>query len=364
MTSTSIALGITSDLVAAEGELAFPDYPIQSLAALGLSIRRIDVTRGHIPADLADIDILVSVPHGAPIDAEAISDAAQLTAVIRVGVGYEDCDLAALTRAGIALVIPSDATQRPTAVAALTLILAAATRLLDKHKLTLEGPKGWSRRAALRGAETKGKVLGLVGCGSIGRHLIAISRPLGFTFVIHDPALTDEDALALGAQLRSLDELIAEADFVSIHCPLSSKTRHLIDARRFALMKRSAYLINTARGGIVDQRALTDALVNGRIAGAGLDVFEPEPLPADDPLLRLDNVIFSGHALNWTRELDLELGRSNHAAIVDLLRGKVPDGLVNREVLEDAHFRSRLNALARRHPAAQQDALRDTGALQ
>jgi phosphoglycerate dehydrogenase-like enzyme len=364
MKSIPIVLGVTSDLVTAEGELAFPDYPIQSLAALGLAIRRIDVTGGHIPADLADIDILVSVPHGAPIDAEAISDAAKLTAVIRVGVGYEDCNLAALTRAGIALVIPSDATQRPTAVAALTLILAAATRLLDKHRLTLEGPEGWSRRAAVRGVETKGKVLGLVGCGSIGRHLIAISRPLGFTFVIHDPALADKDALALGAQLRSLDELLAEADFVSIHCPLSSKTRHLIDARRLALMKRSAYLINTARGGIVDQRALTDALVNGRIAGAGLDVFEPEPLPADDPLLRLDNVIFSGHALNWTRELDQELGRSNHAAIVDLLRGRVPDVLVNREVLEDARFQSRLNALVQRHPAAQQDALRDTGALQ
>ena len=342
-----VKLGVTSDLVAADGTLAFPDYPLSTLTAMpGLTATRLDVTQGHVPADLADLDLLISVPHGAPLDHLALAQAQRLLAVIRVGVGFEDCDLPTLTAGGTALVLPTHATRRPTAVAALTLILALATRLLDKHRITLDGAALWHQRADHRGVELRGKLLGLVGCGAIGRELIAIARPLGFSFAIHDPALNERNAEALGAVLLPLDELLARSDFVSIHCPLTAETRHLVDKRRLARMKPTAYLVNTARGGVIDQAALAQALAERRIAGAGLDVFEPEPLPAGDPLLESPNVLFSAHALNWTRELDADLGRANMEAVAALLRGDVPEALANPDVLRHSHFQEKLARIA------------------
>jgi phosphoglycerate dehydrogenase-like enzyme len=316
----------------------------------GVTVTHLDVTRGHDPAELADLDLLISVPHGAPLNRPALAEAQRLLAVIRVGVGFEDCDVPMLTAAGTALVLPTQATRRPTAVAALTLILALATRLLDKHRITLSGGELWHQRAHYRGLELRGKLLGLVGCGAIGRELIAIARPLGFSLAIHDPALTDDDVRALGAVTVSLDELLAQSDFVSIHCPLTAETWHLIDARRLALMKPTAYLVNTARGGVVDQAALAEALTEHRIAGAGLDVFEPEPLPASDPLLQAPNVTFSAHALNWTRELDSDLGRANMEAVAALLNGVVPDALANPEVVCHSRFREKLARIAEAGP--------------
>jgi phosphoglycerate dehydrogenase-like enzyme len=289
---------------------------------------------------------LISVPHGAPIDAQAIAQAEGLTAIVRVGVGYEDCDVGALTRAGVALVIPTAATQRPTAVAALTLILALATRLLEKHKLSSEGSEGWALRPKLQGRDLRGMVLGLVGCGAIGRELISLARPLGFTFAVHDPALEDHAVRALGAEPLPLHRLVAIADFISVHCPLTPATRHLIDETCFGLMKSDACIINTARGGVIDQNALIAALQANRIAGAGLDVFEPEPLPVDSPLLHFHNVLLSGHSLNWTRELDADLGYANCDAIATMSRGILPNGVVNRQVLDDPRFLGKLKRLA------------------
>jgi D-3-phosphoglycerate dehydrogenase len=342
----SVNMGVTTDLVAADGTLAFPDYPLGTLTAMpGLTVTHLDVVNAHVPADLADLDLLISVPHGAPLDRRALAQAQKLLAVIRVGVGFEDCDVAALTDAGTALVLPTQATRRPTAVAALTLILALATRLLDKHRITLGGAALWDQRADYRGVELRDKLLGLVGCGAIGRELIAIARPLGFSYAIHDPGLDASDVQALGAIPLSLDELLARSDFVSIHCPLTAETRGLINGPRLAGMKSTAYLVNTARGGVVDQAALGEALAEGRIAGAGLDVFEPEPLPAGDPLLQAPNVVLSAHALNWTRELDADLGRANIEAVAALLRGEVPEALANPDVLNQAHFQEKLAKL-------------------
>lgn len=342
-----VKVGVTSDLVMADGTLAFPDYPIGALTAMpGLMVKHLDVAKGHVPSDLADLELLVSVPHGAPIDRQALAQAQRLLAVIRVGVGFEDCDLAALTSNGTALVLPTQATRRPTAVAALTLILTLATRLLDKHRITHGGEALWHQRADHRGVELRGKMLGLIGCGAIGKELIAIAQPLGFSFAIYDPALHDRRVEALGAVLLPLDELLARSDFVSIHCPLTAETRLLIDGRRLAQMKPTAFLVNTARGGVIDQEALAQALAEGRIAGAGLDVFEPEPLPVGDPLLHSPNVIFSAHALNWNRELDADLGRANIEAVATLLRGDAPDTIANPEVLRHPRFLEKLTRIA------------------
>ena len=270
----------------------------------------------------------------------------RLTAVIRIGVGYEDCDLDAMTRKAIALVVPREATRRPTAVAALTLILALTTRLIEKHRLTLAGPAAWEQRPRFRGRALDGKLLGLVGCGTIGRDLIEIARPLGLRFAISDPAIDEALAARLGAQSLALDDLLATADIVSLHCPLSLDTYHLIDARRLSLMKPTCLLVNTARGGLIDQRTLAALLELKRIAGAGLDVFEEEPPDPRDPILRLDNVILSGHALNWTEELDRALGQMNIVAVRAMLAGEMPPGIANASVTQDPRFVAKVQRLA------------------
>jgi len=340
-----IVLGIDNDLLEADGSSAFPGYPLEALTTLpNLDVRRIDpVVDG---AALADLDLILMVPREAHFAAIGPNLSDRLTAIVRVGVGYEDCDMSALTGKAIALVIPSEATRRPTAVAALTLILAVSTRLIEKHFISLAGPVEWARRAHVQGRSLDGKLLGLVGCGTIGRDLISISRHLGFRFAISDPAIDQASAADLGAELVPLDELLAKADIVTIHCPLNSTTRHLIDARRLSLMKPDSILVNTARGGVIDQQALASFLAGGRIAGAGLDVFEEEPPDARDPILKLNNVVLSAHALNWTRELDGDLGRLNIATIRTLLGGTVPDGIVNGLVSTDPRFLTKLSRIA------------------
>lgn len=340
-------VAVTDDLMRADGTITFPDYSLDTLLRdPRIEIKQISGTPSIQPADLADVDVLISVPMTSPLTAGTFPSSAGPIAVVRVGVGYEDVDVEACTRNHIALIIPSGAVRRPTAVAALTLILSLATRLVEKHLLTLRGPEAWPLRANLRGMGLAGKVLGLVGCGSIGSDLVALCRPLGMRVLAADPALSNIQAEGLGIELVALQKLLSESDFVSIHCPLNAATRGIIDATALRAMRPSSFLINTARGGIVDQSALVRALRRREIAGAGLDVFAEEPLPAADPILSLDNVVFSAHALNWTRELDAELSQSNVRSIQTLAGGGVPEGVVNNAVVNDPTFVARLRSLS------------------
>lgn len=355
---STLVIGITSDLRSPDGGYKFPDYSLEPLTSdERVAIVQIPCASELAPEILADMDIVMSVPMGVAITRQSLRSATRAVAIVRVGVGYEDVDVDALTAAGVALVVPRLATRRPTAVAALTLVLALATRLVDKHKLTLSGTDGWARRPEFRGIDLEGRTLGLVGCGHIGQDLVELARPLGMSILVCDPAVTAEQVQRLGAELVSLDDLVSRSDFVSLHCPLNAHTRHLIDARRLALMKSSAYLINTARGGLIDQVALAAALDANRIAGAGLDVFDVEPPELDDPILRCDNVVFSAHALNWTKGLDAALGRSNVDSIHCIMKGEAPPGLVNAAVIESPVFQDKMKRLA----AAAKD--RESGVL-
>jgi phosphoglycerate dehydrogenase-like enzyme len=169
--------------------------------------------------------------------------------------------------------------------------------------------------------------------------------------VAFDPFLTAVQAAAAGVELVDLDALLHMADFVSINCPLTPETRHLINAERLALMRPSAFLINTARGPIVDQQALTAALTAHRLAGAALDVFEDEPIHPDDPLLRLDNVIVTPHAICWTDECFRGMGHSACRSILDIATGQMPAFVVNREVEHNSRLRERLAAASGRMAA-------------
>jgi phosphoglycerate dehydrogenase-like enzyme len=257
-------------------------------------------------------------------------------------------DIDACTEAGIAVVITPDGVRRPVAVSILTLILALTGKLLTKDRLTRAGPAGFNQRAEHMGIGLVGLTLGSLGIGNIGAEMFRLAKPFGMKFIAHDPYADRTIAAELGVELTSLEEVFRRSDVLTVNCPLTQETRHLVNGDRLRLMKPSAYLINTARGPIVDQKALTEALTRGRIAGAGLDVFETEPPAESDPLLKLDNVILTPHALCWTDQCFAGNGAADVKAVIDIQQGRVPRGVVNRKVLDDPRFQARLKAYAAR----------------
>jgi phosphoglycerate dehydrogenase-like enzyme len=342
-------VAFTRSFFAADGSAAYPGYEIESLRCdPRVEVSRLDNGERLRPEELTGLDVLVTAVGEAELTAESLPEDNRLALIARAGAGFDDIDVAACSARAVALVNAADAVRRPTAVAALTLILALATRLLDKHRITREGPAAWDRIQDYLSLDLRGKTLGVVGLGNIGRELIALARPLDLRVVGHDPYLTPEAAAGLDIELLELEALLARADVVSLHCLLTDETRHLIDGRRLALMKPTAFLVNAARGGVIDQAALIDCLRARRIAGAGLDVSEPEPLPADHPLLGLDNVVFGAHALCWTESLSADTAAANIAAIQALLDGRPIRGLVDRAVLDDAAWRRKAEALRAR----------------
>ena len=297
------------------------------------------------PEQLAGYDAVIALL--VPFDAESLAGAGRLAAIARWGVGYDMIDVAACTAHDVALCITPEAVRRPVAEGVVTLMLALAKRLLIQDRLTRSGRWGEKTRYIGRGLE--GRVLGLVGLGNIGRELVRLLQPFGLARILgYDPYLPEGQAAALGAQRVDLDTLLREADFVSLNCPLTAETRGLIGARELGLMKPAAYLINTARGPIVDQAALARALETGQIAGAALDVFAQEPIAPDDPLLRLENTILTPHAIAWTEELARDNGLEACRNVLAVLQGQVPPQVVNREVLGRPGFQAKLARLHRR----------------
>jgi len=295
-------------------------------------------------ADLDGFDALILLTPR--FDERSIPDGGRMRLVARFGVGYDNVAVEACTEAGIALVITPDGVRRPMAVTVLTLVLALASKVMTKDRLTRLGPDGWAQRSAHMGLGLTGRTLGQLGIGNIGAEVFRVAAPLGMRLIAHDPYADPALARTLGAELVDIDRLFRESDFVSVAVPLGEATRGLVGARLIGLMKPTAYLINTARGPIVDQAALYAALAGGRIAGAGLDVFEVEPVPPDEPLLGLDNVILGPHALGWTDELFAGNGAADVRAVLALKRGEEPAGIVNRQVLGGKEWRKALGIRA------------------
>ena len=273
---------------------------------------------------------------------ESIPANHRLGLIAKVGVGYDNVDVPACTEAGIALVTAPDGVRRPVAVAIITFILALSGRLFVKDKLARLGSKGFDQRLDHNGIGLIGRVLGSVGIGNIGAEMFRLAKPFDMHFIAHDPYVNPALARELGITLVDLDTVFRESDFVTLNCPLTSETRHLVNARRLALMKRTAFLINFARGPVIDQQALTKILQERRIAGAGLDVFDPEPPHPDDPILKLDNIIVTPHALCWTDQMFERIGATDVKAVLDLRRGRVPAGIVNGAVLDNPIWQKRL----------------------
>jgi len=329
---TKFRLGITRDFLKPDGSLGFGDIGLGQLAEQpGLVWEFLAQQHGELPSEVADQydALLVLAPR---VTAATVEGCRRLALVARFGVGFDNVDVPACTRSAVMLTITPDGVRRPVASSVLAFLLALAHKLPNKDRLTREGR--WNERLDHMGLGLTGKTLGVIGLGNIGREVFRLTAPLQMRHVGHDPHVTRDEAAAAGVEWLPLDELFAAADFVVICCALSKDTHHLIDARRLALVKPTSYLINVARGPIVDQAALTQALQQRRIAGAALDVFEQEPIDPRNPLLMLDNVILAPHAICWTDECFLNNGRSAVRSILDVAAGRVPQFVVNREVLE------------------------------
>ena len=338
----------SADFCREDGALAFPDIGLSLLdqnPAVSYDFLR-EYLPEYSPAQLADYDVLISLKPRVTV--QSLEGIDRLCAVGRCGVGYDNVDLNACTERGIAVYITPSAVVRPVAESILLLMLALSHRLIKKDALVRKGQ--WAESTQPLGREPRDRVVGTIGLGNIACEAVQLLRALDVrTFLAFDPYAPKARGAELGVRLVSLDELLAKSDYVLVNCPLTAETRGLVGTEQFSKMKRDAVLINTARGPIVNEAALIEALQQGRIAGAALDVFEREPLSADSPLVSMENVILTSHSIAWTEELFRDMGRIDCAGALDVFRGDVPPHVVNPKVLENPRF---LEKLARRKAVA------------
>ena len=334
-------IALSGDFRKPDGSPVYPDFDLTPLReAPGTEVVFLERSNPIQAEQLADFDALILL--GARFGRESIHPNGRLAVVARFGVGYDTVDVAACTEAGIALVITPDGVRRPVAVSIITFMLALTGKLMIKDKLTREGPPGFAQRGEHMGVGLVGRTLGSVGIGNIGAELFRLVRPFDMRLIAHDPFADPKLAAELGIELVGLEDVFRRADIVSISCPLTPETRHLVNAERLALMKPTAYLINTSRGPVVDQKALTRALQERRIAGAGLDVLEQEPPDPADPILALDNVILAPHALCWTDQCFAGNGAADAKAVLEVQHGREPRVVVNKSVLATEGWKRRM----------------------
>jgi D-3-phosphoglycerate dehydrogenase len=265
-------------------------------------------------------------------DGSLMDRAPKLRVISRTGIGYDNVVVSDATERGIAVCYAPDAPSVSTAEHALTLLLAAAKQIKRAQNLSLRGERidPFIQQGSL---ELNGRNLGLLGLGRIGSRVAKVALALGMNVAAYDPYLAASGAGPEGVRLEpSLNALLAWADVVSIHVPLSDATRRLMNAERLAQMKRGAILINTARGPIVDEQALLAALESGHLAGAGLDVFEIEPPRPDHPLLARDDVFCTPHTAGATAACQERLWRVAIAQALQVLKGEKPPHLLNPEI--------------------------------
>ncbi|HVB28663.1 MAG TPA: C-terminal binding protein [Terriglobia bacterium] len=269
----------------------------------------------------------------APITREFLSELSQLKGLVRLGIGVDSVDLDAATDLGIAVANVPEFCQEEVAEHALGLLLAVARKIPRADRITRQGK--WVagiQESMLPIRRLSGQTLGLVGFGRIAQRLAGMAKALGLRVVASDPYVAPEMAEAAGVLLMPLEELLPQADIVSLHVPLTPETHHLINSEAFALMKHGALLVNTARGSVVDEVALERALAEGLLAGAGLDVLEHEPPRTPHPLLEFDNVVVTCHYASCSFEAYADLRRSVSEQAAQILRGEFPRHLVNPQV--------------------------------
>lgn len=278
---------------------------------------------------------------GSRFNAETFDGVKRLICIARWGVGFDAIDIPSANAADVLVALTPEAIKRAVAEAQIALIFALAKRVPDLDRRTRAGT--WRLDLPILGMDVVGMTLSSVGLGRIATEMFKMARGIGFgRLLAYDPYCPASRAEEAGVELVDLDTAMAEGDFVTINAFLNSSTRGMIGRREFALMKRTAYFVNTARGPIIQESALVEALRTGRIAGAGLDVFEQEPPERDNPLLAMDNVIVSPHSMAWTQQGLAGNSRDACRNLVLVASGEVPPCLANPEAAELDGVREKL----------------------
>jgi phosphoglycerate dehydrogenase-like enzyme len=334
-------IGFSADFCDQQGQPVFPDIGLSLLEGIPrISHEFVAEYRDeYSPHQLADYDVLITLKP--KVTAQSLAGISRLCAIGRCGVGYDNVDLEACTEHGIAVFITPAGVIRPVAESIVLFVLALSHNLLRKDRLVRRGL--WAESTRPLGREPRQRIFGTIGLGNIACEAIRLLRVFDVgRFLAFDPYITPERAAQLGVEAVSLEELLRVSDYVLVNCPLTPQTRGLLGKPQFALMKPDAMLINTARGPIVDESALIDALQTGRIAGAALDVFEKEPLSPDSPLAMMENVILTSHSIGWTEELFRDMGRIDCQGALAVYRGEAPEHVVNPKVLSQPAFLQKL----------------------
>jgi len=288
-----------------------------------------DETEAGLARAAAEADAILF--RARPRCSEALMAACKRLRVVgRHGAGLDIVDIPAATRLGVAVVHAPGSNAQAVAEHALMLMLACAKRTLDVDRMTREGDWGARRGGNF---ELGGKTLGIVGVGNIGRLVARFAGAIGMRVLGYDKYVPADEVRRRGAEpVGSLDELLPQVDVLTCHTPLTEETRHMVDARALGLMRKGAIFINTSRGPVHDERAVFEALARGHLRSAGLDVWEDEPCPVDNPLLRLPNVVCSSHVAGVTDEANRQMAVQVSAEMLRVLRGERPHVLVNPDV--------------------------------
>jgi len=267
----------------------------------------------------------------APITQEVVNHLKHCRVIVKYGVGVDNIDVAAATQKRIFVTYVPDYCIEEVATHTIALILCCARRIVQYDKRMREHE--WGSMIAGELNRIYKKRLGLLGFGRIGSKVAAVAGSLGFQIHAHDPYISPDIMKKFDTESVDLETLFSRSDYLSIHIPLVDETRHFVNQKEIGMMKKTAFLINTARGGIVNQKALIDALLEKRIAGAALDTFEIEPPEHQEPLLKMENVVLTPHAAWYSEEANQDLRSKAAEEVARVLRGEIPKYLINRDVL-------------------------------
>ena len=326
-------VGITKDFLTPEGELTYEDMGLDLLRKeKDISFEFMKEFSSPVSAEmLKGYDAIISLSPA--YTAESFKGVDQLKAICRFGVGYDMVDLKACSDANVLVTITKGAVNYSVAEAVLTWMLTLAHKVLPKNQLVRDNK--WQERSKFTGSELRNKTLGIIGFGGIGGQLVKMLPPFRMNQpIVYDPFISKQQAEEAGVKIVDLNTLMSEADFISVNCPLTDTTRNLIGLPELLLMKKTAYLLNTARGGIINEEALCQALESKSFAGYATDVFEKEPADVNAKLFNMSNVIMAPHCIAWTNELFKEIGEMACKQIIQIAKGNVPDYIVNTDTLD------------------------------
>ncbi len=325
-------------VVITDYEFASLEHEERILAEVGAELIRAQCrTEDEVIEAAKDADALLN--QYAPVSRKVIENLPNLKVVSRYGVGVNTIDIDAATEHGVIVANVTDYCMDEVSDHAFALLIACARKVVQLNNAVKSGT--WDYKVGVPIFRLRGRVLGLIGFGRIPQTLAKKAQAFGLKVIAYDPYLPPEVAKKFDVELMDLNDVCAKADFISVHSPLTDATRGMISDEQFDVMKKEAFIINTARGPVIDEKAMIRALKEGKIAGAGLDVLENEPVEPDNPLLKMDNVIINPHAAWYSEESQVELQQKVAQNVADVLSGYYPTYLFNRDVKEKVKLKEK-----------------------